>query len=69
MIDDQSGGYSVEFAYSQWVRERVEAAVRSKVENEAAFQRIGEIKAIVKSIDFSWYKGFLRPDEYVEKRR
>lgn len=49
-------------------RERVEAAVRSRVENEAALQRMEEIQAIIERIDFRWDHGFIDKDEYFEKR-
>jgi hypothetical protein len=49
-------------------RERVEAAVRSRVENEAALQRMEEIQAIIERIDFRWDHGFINQDEYFEKR-
>jgi hypothetical protein len=44
-------------------RERVEDAVRNRVENEASLQRMAEVQAIVERIDFSWEQGF------PEKRR
>ncbi len=47
----------------------VEAAVRSRTENAEALRRMSEIEQIVKRVDFSWEKGFLQPDEYIEKRR
>ena len=49
-------------------RECVEQAVRSNVENEEALKRMEEIKEAVKRVDFSWEKGFLAPQEYIEKR-
>ncbi len=49
-------------------RERVEEAVRSKVENEEALKRMQEIEEIVKRIDFSWEQGYLTPQEYTVKR-
>ena len=49
-------------------RERVEKAVRSNVENDEALKRMKEIKEAVRRIDFSWEKGFLTPQEYIEKR-
>ncbi len=49
-------------------RQRVETAVRNRVEHEAAFQRMEEIKAIVERIDFRWEQGFISKEEYVEKR-
>jgi len=49
-------------------RERVESAVRSRVENGAALQRMEEIQEIIHRIDFRWDHGFISPEEYVEKR-
>lgn len=49
-------------------RERVEEAVRSRVENAEALKRMSEMEEIVKRIDFSWEQGFLSPQEYVNKR-
>ncbi len=49
-------------------RERVEEAVRNNVENEESLRRMGEIEEAVKRVDFSWEKGFLTPQEYIEKR-
>ena len=49
-------------------RERVEAAVRSRVENEAALQRMEEIEEIIERVDFRWDHGFIDKDEYFEKR-
>lgn len=50
-------------------KERVESAVRSRVENEAALHRMEEINAIIERIDFRWDQGFISQDEYIEKRR
>jgi DNA invertase Pin-like site-specific DNA recombinase len=50
-------------------KERVEMAVRNRVENAAALQCMEEIKEIVGRIDFRWEQGFISKEEYVEKRR
>ncbi len=50
-------------------RDRIEMAVKSRVENEAALGRMREIEEIVQRVDFSWEQGFLSPHEYVEKRK
>lgn len=68
-IDEQVAGYLSALAVPQDFRERIEEAINSKVENEQALRRITEIEEIVKRIDFSWEQGFLRPDEYAEKRK
>jgi len=47
--------------------ERVEQAVQSNVEHEAAFARLEELKTVVERINFSWEQGFLSPDEYTAK--
>ena len=49
-------------------RERVEAAVRDRVENEAALKRMEEIREIIERIDLRWDHGFISQEEYVEKR-
>lgn len=49
-------------------RDRIEAAIRSRVENEAALQRMDEIRQMVERIDFSWEQGFYSKEEYAEKR-
>jgi len=49
-------------------RERVENAVRSRVENEASLRRMEEIRQIIERIDFRWDHGFIDRDEYFEKR-
>jgi hypothetical protein len=49
-------------------RDRVEEAVQKNVENEDALARMEEIEEVVKRIDFSWEKGFLSPQEYIDKR-
>lgn len=51
------------------LRERVESAVRERVENAASLERMAEVQAIVERIDFSWEQGFIGKEEYLEKRR
>ncbi len=50
-------------------KERIESAVRGKIEHDAAFRRMAEVQEIVKRIDFSWEQGFLEKEAYFEKRR
>ncbi len=50
-------------------RDRVETAVRSRVENEVALKRMEEIKEIIERIDLRWDHGFISEEEYVEKRQ
>src|SRR4051812_16032028 len=49
-------------------RERVEQAVRSRVENEAALQRMEEIRQIIERVDLRWDQGFVSKEDYIEKR-
>jgi DNA invertase Pin-like site-specific DNA recombinase/uncharacterized protein (DUF4415 family) len=49
-------------------QDRIEEAVRGKLENAEAFRRITQIEEAIKRIDFSWEQGFLTPQEYVTKR-
>ncbi len=51
------------------LRERVEYAVRTRVENEASFKRIADIEEVIKRVDLRWEEGFINKDEYLEKRR
>jgi hypothetical protein len=52
----------------QGFRQRVEEAIRNRVEHKEALRRMAEIEEMVKRIDFSWEKGFLTPAEYTNKR-
>jgi len=49
-------------------RERLEAAVRNRAENEAALKRMEEIREIIERIDLRWDHGFISQEEYIEKR-
>ena len=49
-------------------RQRVETAVRNRVENEAALKRMEEIREIIERIDLRWDHGFISQEEYIEKR-
>ena len=49
-------------------QERVETAIRNKVEHAAALERMSAIEEIVQRIDFSWEQGYLSPQEYIQKR-
>lgn len=68
LIDDQVVEFLSSLVIPQGYRERVQQAVKQRVENEKALQRIEEIQEIVQRIDFSWERGFMTPQEYVEKR-
>ncbi len=50
-------------------RERVEEAVRSRVENAAWLERMAQIQEIIGRIDFRWEQGFIDKAEYLEKRQ
>ncbi|MCA9936215.1 MAG: recombinase family protein, partial [Anaerolineales bacterium] len=67
-VDDQVVEQLSKLIIPDGFRERVEQAVQSNVENEEALKRMGEIKEAMNRIDFSWEKGFLTPQEYIEKR-
>lgn len=72
-VDEETINQQVLNALKQLVipegfRERVEAAVRSRVSNAANIARMEELQAIVQRIDFSWESGFLSPQDYLEKR-
>jgi bifunctional DNA-binding transcriptional regulator/antitoxin component of YhaV-PrlF toxin-antitoxin module len=68
LIDEQVVNALSQLVIPDGFRERVEAAVRSRVENAANLARMEELKAIVERINFSWENGFLNPEEYLEKR-
>ena len=50
------------------MQERVEQAVRNRVEHARALEHIAEIEEVVQRIDFSWEQGFISPEAYLEKR-
>lgn len=68
LVDDQVLAALSQLSIPEGFRERVEEAVRNNVENEEALRRMAEIEEAVKRIDFSWEKGFLTPQNYMEKR-
>jgi DNA invertase Pin-like site-specific DNA recombinase len=68
LVDEQVVAELSQLTIPEGFRERVEQAVRSNVENEEALRRMAEIEEAVKRVDFSWEKGFLTPQEYIEKR-
>ncbi len=49
-------------------KQRVEKAIQNQVEHAEANKRMEEIRQAVERINFSWEKGFMTPDEYIEKR-
>ncbi len=50
-------------------RAEVEAAILEKTENQALFQQMADVQAIVQKIDFGWEKGLLSQQEYISKRQ
>lgn len=50
------------------VKERVENAVRNRVENEEVLNQIEAIRQKIERIDFKFEEGFMSKEEYVEKR-
>lgn len=68
LIDDQIMAALSSLRIPEGFRERVEAAVRTNVENEEALRRMSEIEETVKRIDFRWENGTLTPQEYIDKR-
>ena len=50
------------------LRERIEQAVWQNSDNDLSLQRIASAQERSERIDFSWEKGFLTAEEYVEKR-
>lgn len=68
ILDEQVVAILSNLAVPEDYRERVEEAVRSRVENGAALERMAEIREIIERIDFRWDRGYISPDEYVQKR-
>ena len=68
LLDEQVVEELSKLAIPEGFRQRVEEAIRNKVEHEEALRRMAEIEEMVKRIDFSWEKGFLTPEEYINKR-
>lgn len=68
VIDEQVVASLSQLVIPDGFRERVEEAVRGRVENEAALKRMAEIQTIVERINFSWEQGFLSAEEYIDKR-
>lgn len=42
--------------------------VRGRAENSDAIRMIGELEESIERVDFWWEKGFISPEEYVQKR-
>lgn len=67
-IDEQVVEAISNLVVPEGFKERVELAIRNKVEYADALKRMEEVRQIVERIDFSWEKGFMTPNEYIEKR-
>ena len=67
-VDEQVVSSLSKLVVPDGFRDRVEQAVQNRVEHEEDLRRMAEIQAIVERIDFSWEKGFMTPEEYIEKR-
>lgn len=50
------------------MQERIEQAVKSRPENEANLRRIAEIEEKIERVNVAWEEGFMKRDEYLEKR-
>ncbi len=68
-LDDQVVAVLSSLVIPDGFRERVEAAVQSRVDNAVALDRMAEIREIIERIDFRWDQGFISQEEYVEKRQ
>lgn len=68
LVDEQVKDSVANLVIPEGFQERVEIAIRQKLEHAEALKRMAEIEEIVKRIDFSWEQGFMSPDEYVAKR-
>ncbi|MBP7042352.1 MAG: recombinase family protein [Chloroflexi bacterium] len=67
-VDEQVVRALVQVKIPEGFQERVEEAIRSRVEHAEALRRMAEIEEVVKRIDFSWEQGFLTPEDYIGKR-
>jgi len=68
-VDDQVVAELSKLTIPEGFRTRVEEAIRRNVENADALKRMEEIEEAVKRVDFSWEKGFLTAEIYIEKRK
>ncbi len=68
IVDEQVRQELVKLVIPEGFRDRVEEAIRNNIENEEALRRMAELEEVVKRIDFSWEKGFITPEAYIEKR-
>ena len=68
LIDKQVAEALEHLVIPEGFQERVEEAIRNKLEHAEALRRMAELEEVVKRIDFSWEQGFLAPQDYVTKR-
>jgi site-specific DNA recombinase len=67
-IDEQVRQVIAHLSIPERFRESVETAIQERMEHADGVKRMKEIQEIVKRIDFRWEKGFMTPEEYIEKR-
>lgn len=67
-IDEQVVRALAHVEIPEGFQERVEEAIRSRVEHAEALRRMAEIEETAKRIGFSWEQGFLSPEEYIARR-
>ncbi len=67
-IDDQVADALRKISVPKGFQNRVETAVRGRAENSDSLQLIEEIGQAIERVDFQWEKGFISPEEYVQKR-
>lgn len=53
----------------QGYKDRVEEAVRGRLENEVAYKQMEKIKGIIERTDYRWDEGLISQEEYIAKRR
>lgn len=68
LIDDQLVHALKNLYIPEYHKGQVEHEINSLIENEVAAQRMQEIQAMVKRLNFSWEEGFLSPEDYLAKR-
>ncbi|MCC6189944.1 MAG: zinc ribbon domain-containing protein [Anaerolineales bacterium] len=69
LLDDQVAEILSSMTIPDGLRDRVEQAVQSRLENAASLARMAEIQQIIERIDFRWEHGFIDKAEYLEKRQ
>jgi site-specific DNA recombinase len=67
-VDEQVVAALKDLVIPEGLQERVEVAVRSRVEHADAVKRMAEVQQVVERVNFSWEKGYMTPEEYISKR-